>query len=53
MAAMLDLKFSQKLTIGLYNNISEKSVLFMGVISISVDKRAKLPAQIQTFTQAL
>jgi hypothetical protein len=51
--AMFDLKFSQQLNVGLHNIISQKSVLFMGVIATCVDKRAKLPTQIQTFTQAL
>jgi hypothetical protein len=38
MVAMLDLKFSQQLTVGLYNIISQKTVLFMRVITISIDK---------------
>jgi hypothetical protein len=51
--ALLDLKFSQQLTVGLHNIMSQKSILFMGVTTTSVDERAKLPVKIQIFTQAL
>jgi hypothetical protein len=53
MVVMSDLKFSQQLTIGLYNIVSQKTVLFMGVITISVDKQQAPCPDIDHYTSTV